>query len=378
MIYFDNAASSFPKPRGVAKAMSKAVRSYGANPGRSGHALAMKAAEKIYECRQRAAELFGVAEPERVIFTQNATAALNIVLKGIMSGGGHVVISDLEHNSVRRPLLAMADEGVRVTEARVDFYDDGATLRSFEKALRTDTRLIAIAHASNVWGNVLPAKELCALAGRRGIPLVLDASQTAGKLDISMTDGYAAICTAGHKGLYGPQGTGLLLLAPWIYLPTLTEGGSGAASLDPGQPEDPPERYEAGTLNTPGIAGLFEGLGYVMKRGPKEIGLLERELCLHLFMGLSRIKNVRLYTPVTARSAGLLSFNIEGMSSEKVAEALDRAGFCVRGGLHCAPSAHRRMGTLKGGAVRISFGAFNTHRQVDALLRVVYELAVRG
>lgn len=378
MIYFDNAASSFPKPRGVAKAISKAVRSYGANPGRSGHALAMRAAEKIYECRQRAAELFGMAEPERVIFTQNATAALNLVLKGIMSGGGHAVTSDLEHNSVRRPLLAMADAGVDVTEARVDFYDDDATLRSFEDALRPDTRLIAVTHASNVWGNVLPVRALCALAKGRGIPLVLDASQTAGKLDISMADGYAAVCTAGHKGLYGPQGTGLLLLAQGLYLPTLTEGGSGAASLDPGQPEDPPERYEAGTLNTPGIAGLFEGLGYVMDNSAEEIGLFERELCLHLFTELSRMTGVRLYTPVTARSAGLLSFNIEGMASEKVAAALDRAGFCVRGGLHCAPSAHRRMDTLKSGAVRVSFGAFNTHRQVDALLRAVYKLAVGG
>lgn len=375
MIYLDNAASSFPKPPRVIRAMARAVRVYGANPGRSGHALSMMASEKIYTCRERAAALFGMDRPERVIFTPNATAALNMVIKGLLMGKGHAVTSDLEHNSVRRPLIAMAPRGVTVTEAKVDFEDDDATLRSFEAALCPDTRLIAVTHASNVWGNVLPVKALCAWARGHGIPFVLDASQTSGKIDISMKDGYAAVCTAGHKGLYGPQGTGLLLLSPEIWLPTLMEGGSGAESLGPAQPEEPPERYEAGTVNTPGIAGLYEGMGYVARRTAEAIGRAETELCRHLYEGLGGIKNVLLYTGYPERSAGLLSFNLASMTSEETAARLSRGGFCVRGGLHCAPSAHIRMGTLKAGAVRVSVGAFSTHGQIDALLRTIKRLA---
>lgn len=378
MIYFDNAATTFPKPLCVKNAVDEALLRFGANPGRSGHDLAAKTARKVYETREKAASFFGAADVEHVVFTMNCTHALNIVIRGLLRPGDHVVISDLEHNSVLRPIYAMAAGGIITYSVAETFADSEKTVASFCNAIRPNTRAIIATHASNVFGLKLPAKELGGVARRYGIYYVMDAAQTAGTEPIDMKEMQIDfLCTAGHKGLYGPTGTGLLVTPYGEKLRPLMEGGTGSVSFEYAQPDFMPDRLEAGTLNTMGIIGLGAGMDFVMRCGMECIAQREIQVISAVYEVLQSCEGVILYTQKPSREAqeAVLSFNIEGLTSEETTRMLNEAGFAVRGGLQCAPLAHKKFGTSQGGTVRVSAGAFNTVEQGVALAGAVRQIA---
>ena len=345
--------------------------------------MAMGAAGEIYACREAAASLFG-AEPERVIFTLNTTHALNLAIKGPVGqgkrdgGGFHVLCSDMEHNAVYRPLYRLAAEGI----IDLDTFDtfpaapvrtEDMILRSISAKIRPDTRLVVCAHASNICSAVLPVERIGALCRRRGIAFVVDAAQSAGAYDLDVDRmGITALCLPGHKGLLGPQGTGMLILGKGVVLDTLMEGGNGLESLSGEMGEDSPERYEAGTLQTPAIAGLRAGLDYVRSVGVEAIQAHELELGRRLREGLMALPRVKVYAP--HRIGAVTLFSVEGYTSEEVGRLLDREGICVRAGFHCSALGHRTLGTPEDGAVRASLGWFSRERDVEALLRAVGRL----
>lgn len=379
MIYLDNAATTYPKPAPVTQAVYDFMRKKAANPGRSGHKLSMAAAEEVYLCRSAIAEFFNAPGPECVAFTQNATQAINMALKGelIYKKGGHVVTSDLEHNAVMRPLHKLVSAGISYSTARVDLKNDDATLVAFESQITSKTVMIACTHASNVCGRILPIKRLGALCHEHGLKFIVDASQSAGVVPIDMKEcNIDYLCLPGHKSLYGPMGTGVLVTSCGELLETIMEGGTGSNSVSLEQPDFMPDRLESGTLNAPGIAGLRMGVLFVAKRGVNVIYKKEMKDSLTLYDMLSDIKGVTLYTPRPEEGyVPLISFNIDGMTSSEAAALLDRQGFALRGGMHCAPSAHARFDTLSLGMVRASFGAFNTKKDAIMLAEAV-EMAV--
>ena len=380
MIYLDNAATTYPKPPEVQSAMARALRQYGANPGRAGHAMAMAASEEIFRCRSEAAEFFNAPGPECVAFTLNCTHAINYVLKGLLKPGDHVVVSCLEHNAVIRPLHALQPFGVTYTEAEVFPGDNDATVNAFRDALRPNTRLVMCTHASNVWGIRLPVERIAALAHQYGIPVAVDCAQSAGLLPVDMQgSGIDFLCVAGHKGLYGPMGTGMLITPGGSSLATVVEGGTGTESIRPEQPAGMPERMESGTQNMPGIAGLRAGIGFVRSKGVGKIHEHETSLLRALYRALASMNGVRLYTPMpdTTYYVPVLSFNIEGMQSETVGRELNEYGVAVRAGLHCAPAAHRRMGTLETGAVRICPSAFSTMQDMNGAANAVRRILMK-
>ena len=377
MIYFDNAATSFPKPREVEAAMLQSLSRYGANPGRSGHRLSLDTAIKIYECRETAARFFGAAQPEHVVFTQNCTHALNLALKGFLQPGDHVILSDLEHNSLLRPVHALSQQGLITYSIAPVGENDTETIAAFAQLIRPETRLIACTHGSNVWGFSLPLQALGALAHSHGALLLADCAQTAGVLPIDMArDNIDFLCTAGHKSLCGPTGTGLLITALGQQLRPLLEGGTGTNSLELDQPYTMPERLESGTINTMGIIGLQAGIKWVQRQGLNRLHNQEMELTRLIAHSLAHMKHIQLYTlpPDTGHRLPVLSFTMAGNPSEKVVNALSDRGFALRGGLHCAPLAHRKMGTWQSGAARISVGAFNTRQQARQLCDAIAKL----
>ena len=378
MIYLDNAATTFRKPRSVMNAVNTAMLELSANPGRGGHAPSVRAARAVYKARKNIARFFNMEKEENVIFTENCTAALNIVIKGALKKGDHVVISSMEHNSVLRPVEKLSRSGfISYSAAEVKDNDD-ETVDSFRKALNSRTKLIVCTHASNVFGTVLPVGRLCALAHLYGIMFCLDAAQSAGALEIDMTDGYDYVCCAGHKGLYGPMGTGLLLINNGYALDTLKEGGTGSESDDPSMPDYLPDRLESGTLNVPGIAGLSAGVDFVRAKTAAKIYSHELALIRELYNELSSISGVRLFTdmPIEGRYAPVLSFAVDGADSETVAAFLnDRYGIAARAGLHCAPLAHRTMGTEASGTVRISPSVFTTRAEIQTAAAAVKRFA---
>lgn len=368
MIYFDNGATTFPKPRTVVNAVDRALRYYGANPGRSGHNMSLKASEIMYDCRKNAAELFNADSPEKIIFTYNCTAALNYVIKGILKEGDHAVISSLEHNAVLRPLENLKENGVEYSIA--DYSpDDEETINNFRNAIRPNTKLVICTHASNVFGVRLPVERIAALCRIHGVLFCVDAAQTAGVVPISLKDSCIDyLCTAGHKGLYGPMGTGILAINSEILPESLIQGGTGSFSSDRKQPAILPDRYESGTPNLPGIAGLNEGIKFVMKKTERGIERQETRLAVRLYNKLKNIPGVVLYTdsPEAHRCVPVISFNIEGLDSEETSEILDkRFNIAVRAGLHCAPLAHEFFGTQGSGTVRAVLSVFSNFEQVD-------------
>lgn len=376
MIYFDNAATSFPKPPAAAQAAADAIRIYGGNPGRSGHRMSMRISEKVYEVRRRAGALFD-AEPENVIFTLNCTHALNIALQGVMARGGHIICSCLDHNAVLRPLAAMEERGqISWSAAEVVEGDDEETVRRFRQLIRRDTRAIVCTHASNVTGTLLPVQKLSALCREHGLLLILDAAQTAGVLPVRLSMGPDIICAAGHKGL-GGAGIGLLVLRPGLELPPLMQGGTGSRSLDLRQPDFLPDRHEAGTLNTVGILTLGAGLEHIARYGLDRIYRYEAALCARVDAGLRRIPGVTLLTKSfrLGEKAPIVSFNIGQLDSAAAAGLLSDRGFMLRGGFHCAALAHPYLGTGHQGAVRFSPGVFNTPRQAALLVEEVKKIA---
>lgn len=368
MLYLDNAATSHPKPPAVYRAVLKALEEVGASPGRGAYRLAREAMEIVNRARRLAATLFDVADPGRVIFTKNATEGLNAVLKGWVRPGDRVVTSALDHNAVARPLRRLAAAGAEVVE--VPCGSDGLLdLDAFERALSATPRLAVLCHASNVNGALLPLAEVAALCHARGVPLLLDAAQTAGLQPISFRNpGLGMLACSGHKALLGPPGTGLLILREDLDMPPLLEGGTGSRSEELEQPCFCPDRHESGSPNLPGIAGLAAGIEHVLEAGPA--ALLGHELALaeRLEAGLEALPGVRVSRPAR-RGTGVVSFVVSGMNPGDVGRLLDE-GFdiAVRTGLHCAPLAHRTFGTFPEGTVRVSPGFATTGDEIDFFL----------
>lgn len=376
MIYFDNAATAYPKAPPVEEAMVRALHEYGGNVGRGGHQLSMQTAEAVYQCRERAAALFGLTDPSRVVFTANCTAALNIALKSLIRHG-RVIVSDMEHNSMMRPLLAAGGRYPPFAVARVgDTAEE--TVANFRRLITRDTVAIACLHASNVFGNVLPIAALGALAREHGLLFLVDAAQTAGILPIDMQAMQIdLLCMPGHKGLGGPTGTGLLLCGERYTPFPLLEGGSGSESLSPQMPAGLPERLECGTLNTVGICGLSAALQYTADCDLTALYREEIARCARLYDGLKRLPQTVLYTsrPTAGACVPLLSFNLQGKEAEETATRLDREGVAVRAGLHCAPAAHRHMGTLPHGTVRLAPSRYTTAEEWHKVLQIIYKIS---
>lgn len=374
MNYWDNAATTWPKPPSVRNAVATAMVQYGANPGRGGHSMAYATSEAVFHCRETAAAFFGLQDPDTIVFTLNCTMAMNMVVKGILAGGGRAVISDIEHNAVLRPLFAMSPNRPVYDVARVSLDDPQETLENFRRAITPQTKLIVCSHASNVWGVVQPIREIGALARERGIPFAVDAAQSAGVLPIDMRrDNIDFLCIAGHKGLYGPMGTGMLISNGRYSLPSFIEGGTGSRSMDPRQPEELPDHLESGTPNTAGICGLRAGMEWVTAHGITAIGQHETALLQTVYHALQRMPGIRLYTPFPewGYSAPVLSFNIDGMPSEETATLLNASGIAVRAGLHCAPLAHRKLHTENTGTVRLAPSAFTTRAETEQVIKII-------
>ncbi len=360
------------------------MKNYAGNPGRSSHAMSVMASEKIYECRERIARLFHSRHPENVVFTYNATYALNMALQSLLPRNpGHIIISDTEHNSVIRPVNALTAKGWRYSVIS-SYGTDEQILDSIRKSIRRDTVMAVLSHRSNVCGITLPIEKIGALLAQKDITYIVDASQSAGSVDIDIEKaGIDALCAPGHKGLYGAQGCGFILFSekyestdrslfprPFIY------GGNGINSLDRSMPPFLPERLEGGTLSTPAIAGLCEGIKFVTGLGVENIGLHEKKLKRHLTEALSAMRKVTLYA-TDKSDGGTVLFNVDGVSSQTVASELDSLGICVRSGFHCSPLAHKMLKTGEDGAVRVSFGIFNTESEADVLARAVKRISGR-
>ncbi len=381
-IYLDNAATSWPKPPEVAEAMVRFLNEVGANPGRSGHRLSVEAGRIVYQAREALAELFGVADPLRVVFGLNATDGLNLALRGLLRPGDHVVTSSMEHNSVMRPLRALEREGVEVTVVHCSpegVLDPAAV----EAAIRPNTALVVLNHASNVVGTLLPVAEVGRMlrALGNGPLLLVDAAQTGGTVPIDMEgDGIDLLAFTGHKSLYGPMGTGGLIIGPRVdieRLQPIRRGGTGSRSEYEEQPDFLPDCYESGTPNTVGLAGLLAGVRWVLERGVEAIRAHEQALTRRLIEGLSAIPGVTVYgTRDPARQTAVVSFNIAGMEPSEVGLRLDEEfGIMCRVGLHCAPAAHRTIGTFPTGTVRFAPGAFTTTEEIDRAVEAVARLA---
>lgn len=375
MIYFDSAATSFQKPAAVAAAVAEAMATM-SSPGRGGYPAAVRAADAAFDCRCELAELYHMKNPENVAFTLNATHALNIAIKSLVPPGGKAVISGYEHNAVTRPLAALE---AQTTVAAGSLFRREAVLEAFDKAVSPETDAVICSHVSNVFGFVQPVEEIAALCRDRGVPFIIDASQSAGALTLDMEAlGAAFIAMPGHKGLYGPQGTGVLLWDGETPVRTLLEGGTGSQSMRQTMPDFLPDRLEAGTHNVPGIAGLLAGVRYVRARGPENILLRERRLAQLAAEGLRRLPGVTVYAHEDlCHQSGVVSFTSRKMGAEEVAAALGEKDIAVRAGLHCAPLAHETAGTVDTGTVRISFSDYNTPREVEDFLGILGEILTR-
>lgn len=376
MIYLDNAATTLHKPPEVAEAVKNAILTAG-NASRGAHGVSLAASRMVFDTRARLAKLFGCPRADHVVFTANSTEALNIALYGLISAGDHVISTDLEHNSVLRPLYDLQTRG-----AMVDFVpaDKKGNIRyeDMQKLFRPDTKAVVCTHASNLTGNVLDIARIGEMAHAHGALLVVDASQTAGVLPIDMQKMHIdVLCFTGHKGLMGPQGTGGLCIRPGVEVQPLLRGGTGIHSYDRGQPQAYPARLEAGTLNTHGLAGLHAALEFIERHGVQAIGARERALMRRFYDGVRGIPGVAVYGDFEQdERAAIVTLNIRDYASGEVADALfEDCGIATRAGAHCAPRMHEALGTVEQGAVRFSFAFFNTEDEVDMAVRAVRELA---
>lgn len=378
MIYLDNGATTFPKPQNVLTAVDRANKFFSANPGRGGHKLAIKASEMVYNSRKITAEFFSVDNPENVIFTLNCTTALNIVIKGILKSGDHVVISSYEHNAVVRPLQKLKAKGVSFSVAEVVESDNEATLSNFRNCIRENTKMLICTYASNVFGIKLPVERICAMCHQYGILCCVDAAQGAGVVPIDLSNSSIDyLCISGHKGLYGPMGIGALIVNCSTIPDSLTEGGTGSSSADYDQPLILPDKFESGTNNFSGIVGLGEGINFVKSKGIMNIYKQEMFLTEYLYDNLNKMNKVILYTgrPNIDYYVPLLSFNVMGKDSEYTAEILNKKhDIATRAGLHCAPLAHKSKGTIDNGTVRIVPSVYTTKRSINVLISAIYNL----
>lgn len=369
MIYLDNAATTFPKPGCVIEDLNFCLKKYCGNPGRSSHSLSLRSSEAIYLARERIAKMLGVDTPEQIVFTYNATYALNLAIKTIVNEKCHILTSDFEHNSVIRPLESLRKRlGVEYSV----FDTERDIIASLRENMREDTRGIICSIASNVTGDTLPLRLLSDFARDNSLFLIVDASQAVGHTEINLSETPCdALCAPGHKGLFGIQGSGFVYFKESIRRESFIEGGSGSDSASIYMPTLLPEAYEAGTLSTPAIVSLGAGVGFVERIGLDEISDRLWSLTDAAYDKLSNIAGVRLYK----KGCGLLSFNLGNISSSLMASRLDEMGICVRGGLHCAPSIHKRLGTTEQGAVRVSFSYLNKIRDTDKLYLAIKAIA---
>src|SRR5579862_2197843 len=348
MIYLDNAATSHPKPAAVYERVDSVLRNWSANPGRSAHAMAVEAARIIFQARESIGKLFHIGDPDRVIFTANATGALNLAILGMLQPGDRCVTTTMEHNSVIRPLHHLSQKGVMV--AKVPAARDGSIdAQAVAAAIDSRTRLVVVTHASNVAGTISPIAEIISTAHLRGVPVLVDAAQTAGSVPIDVAAlGVDLLACPGHKGLYGPQGTGFLYIAPELDVEPILFGGTGSRSDLETMPDFAPDRYEAGTQNTPGIAGLGAGVEFLLKRGVEQVRAHDVSLVRRLMDGLAKIEGLTLYGPRDAeRKTGVVLFTLDGIDPAEIGDRLDAEfGIAVRVGVHCAPQAHRTLGTF--------------------------------
>lgn len=376
MIYLDSSATSFLKPPQVAEAVFRSFNTIG-NAGRGAHAPTLNASRLIYDTREKLAALFGTPDPSRIAFTCNATEALNIAIHGAIHPGEHVITTACEHNSVLRPLYLKEKEG---TELTIIPADQKGRIRYdlLESSVKSNTSAIVLTHASNLSGNVTDLAFVSNFAKKHGLLLIVDASQTAGSLPINVVKmGIDILCFTGHKGLFGPQGTGGLYVREGLTLSPLKSGGSGIHSFDRQHPTDMPTALEAGTLNGHGIAGLNAGLDYILSTGVKNIHAKEISLSRRFVNGISDISDLKLYGDIDAPlRTPIISLNIGNMSSASVSDILwEDYEICVRAGAHCAPLMHKTFGTEKQGAVRFSFSCFNTEAEIDTAIRAMHEIA---
>ena len=377
-VYLDNAATTFPKPQGVVLETARILRYGCGNPGRSSHRISMRAAETVYGCRRRVAELFGGSD-ENVVFTSSATHSLNLGIKTALRKGDHVLISDIEHNSVIRPISALSERGLITFDTYRADSDPAKVLSEISGRFRPNTSMVIACHHSNICNLLQPIGAIGELCRRRGIIFLVDASQSAGTVPINVkNDGVDILCAPGHKGLYGIPGSGVTVFGERFSelvdgsrsLSTFMEGGNGIRSRESAMPDFLPERLEAGTLAVPAIGALGAGIDFVNGVGMRAVALHEKRLFRRLLRGFTAFGDrIRVYGD--GAEGGICLFSLEGMSAEEVAERLDGYGICVRAGLHCAPTAHKRLGTPDDGAVRVSFGAFNGARDVDRLLNAL-------
>lgn len=378
MLYFDNAATTYPKPFSVRNTVERSLMKFGANPGRNGYEMGMETSRAVFDCREKAAKIFGLDNCENIVFTKNCTEALNIVIMSVGTFGGHIIISDLEHNSVLRPLYELKKLGkADFSVAEVFENEPEKTVESFKKLIKADTRMIIATGASNVFGIKLPIKKLAELAKENGLLFLLDAAQAAGSEFIDMNLGIDFLCAPGHKGLMGPMGTGILAAGKTEVLRPVLFGGTGNYSLSPEQPENLPEMLESGTVNVPGICGLSAGIDWIISKGEKNIERKENRLAKILYKGLSEIEKVKLFTsmPEKETHSPVISFVLGDLTGEETASALSEKGAASRGGFHCSLLAHRKMNTENRGTCRLSIGPMNTEEEVLKLIGIIYGIS---
>lgn len=380
MIYLDNAATTFPKPDIVYNKVMEVMINFGANPGRSGHKLALRAGRGIYDTREKLADFFNIDNPMNIIFTSNATEALNLGIKGFLKEGDHVITTTMEHNSVLRPILSLEKKGIKNTIVKCD--EKGfINIDDIENSIKDNTKLIVTTHASNLTGTIYPIKKIGSLAKKNNIIYMVDAAQTAGIYNIDVKDmNIDLLAFAGHKSLLGPQGTGGLYIREGLDIVQMKEGGTGSKSHQLIQPNMLPDKYESGTPNTPGIIGLGAGIQYILDRGMKDIRDHEKKL-LELFLdGLKAIDGVKVYGPSDPeRQAPVVSINIGDEDSSEISYILDSVfDISTRSGLHCAPLAHETLGTLERGTIRFSIGLFNTKEDIIETLNAIKKIAIEA
>jgi cysteine desulfurase/selenocysteine lyase len=380
MIYFDNPATSWPKPPQVKEAMNRFMEEVGANPGRSGHFRSIEAARIVFETREALSVLFHVKDSSRIVFTLNATESINLALKGLLKPGDHVITSSMEHNSVMRPLRDLERKGIELTVAPC--FDDGTLdAEEVERKIQSNTKMVILNHASNVTGTLLPVKEVGFIARRHGLAFLVDAAQTAGSYPIDVDrDGIDLLAFSGHKSLYGPQGTGGLVIGERIKekeMIPLKQGGTGSRSEFEEQPDFLPDCFESGTPNGVGLAGLLAGVQFVLEKGVEQIRQNEMALIIKLIKGLKKIPQVKLYGPKLQEDRiATLSFNFAHLSPSNGALRLEKEfGILCRPGLHCAPAAHHTLGTFPEGTIRFGLSAFNTEAEIETAIQAVSQIS---
>lgn len=376
MIYLDNSATTNPKPLSVISSASFALKNFSYNSGRGGYKQSVNTSEKIYSVREKTSKLLGF-DAQNIVFTQNCTTALNMAIKGVVKKGDHVLISNLEHNAVSRPVDSLAKRGVITYNIFEYDYDEDILINNILSQIRPNTSLIVCTQASNVFGCAFPIERIGKIAKDNGICFVVDAAQGAGVMEMNYADSNIDVCCiAGHKGLYGPMATGIMAMAEGLKLDTIIEGGTGSSSLNLSQPDFNPDRFEAGSLNNSGIIGLGAGIDFVTRKGINNIYKHEMGIVNSIYEGLKRNPNTVLYTPspTAFKSAPIVSFNYKDYSSEKTANMLAARGIATRAGLHCAPLAHKAFGTDNRGTVRVSPSAFTTQNDCEIFLNTLKKL----